>query len=127
MTTSHIPNDLGHFTGGGETHRWSVLTPMRMSEGVKYLVESAECFWLLDIIASYQSNRKMRATCGHIQFWHLVKKGERGAEVYVQADSDQPKLITQSIEFTDFPFTAEHKDIQLWVSEEGLIFLPSEY
>lgn len=50
--------DLDHFTGTECYYRY--LCGLRLTDGVKYLADEGGAYWLLDIIASYQPDAKIR-------------------------------------------------------------------
>ena len=100
-------NHYRHFTG------------LKYTDGVKFMAEVGEAYWLIDAIASYQAGLKdpiLKA----FQLWELVVTNG-SAVLTARPDSDQEPVITQEIPYTDFPF-----DIKLWVSS-GVLLLPSEY
>ena len=91
-----------------------------LTDGTKFLAEQAQCFWLLDAIAS-----------------HLVKTYDdcfavarllvnESSAVLTLDDGNDAVFATQKIEFTDFPI----QEIKLYCSFDGqhwVIMLPSEY
>ena len=119
LTREAIEEGLPQFTGTEHYHRhqsWLLLT-----DGAKWLAESAECYWLYDIIASV---RPILA-----KDWFAVVKltvKDQQGDVTVE-DGNDNVLYTQHIEYTDFPLP----EIRLYVAdaEEGtkVIMLPSEY
>ena len=94
------------------------------TEGVKYLAEEAGAYWLIDVVASYQNERVITQNPDlvHFQLWELAVHEDKSATVTMRADSDQPAIVTQEIEFTDFPL--DH--VTLYVCG-GMLLLPSEY
>ena len=61
-----------------------------------------------------------------IQFWKLAVDGDKSATLTAVADSGEPPLIRQAIEFTDFPLA----EIDLYCVFDGThstLTLPSEY
>ena len=126
-TAEQISNALLHFTGTECYYRyWIGLT--HLTDGVKFLADNANCYWLLDAIGSYQSELAKHADdrlrC--MQFWKLKVNADRTAVLACNADSDVPPAVTQEIELTDFPLP----EIDIWVGiEEGrrIALLPSEY
>ncbi len=64
--------NFGQFSMGTENYyRHSLVPNFLFTDGVKYLAENAECFWLIDIIASYQAMAKKDEALQAMQFWHL--------------------------------------------------------
>lgn len=92
--------------------------------GVIQLAEAAGCYWLLDIIGSYQSSRKLDKS---FQVWTLEvyddekAKKEKCAAI-VRGFNDQELIIKQKIGFTDFPL----EKLKLYLMD-GVILLPSEH
>ncbi len=65
------------------------------TDGVRAIAETAEAFWLLDAIFSYRRKEQF-------QLWVLnVVDGK--AILTMQEDSDLEPVVTQEINFTDFP------------------------
>jgi len=92
--------------------------------GVIQLAEAAGCYWLLDIISSYQSSQKLDKA---FQVWTLevfdeeTAKKEKSAAI-VRGCNDTELVIKQKIPFTDFPL----EKLKLYLMD-GVILLPSEY
>jgi hypothetical protein len=101
------------------------------TDGIEFLAENAEAFWLIDLIASYQTDPKV--CCEPFQVWTLELRPEGGAIVYVQRDSGEPHIVEQKLDFTDFP---EHlgPKFELWAEQGSIdarntvtvLMLPSE-
>ena len=132
-TAAEITEGINQFTGTEQLHRFSVLFPkVLLSDGVKWLCENADCFWLADAIASHQPEALKDPMLQDMQFWtlttgeKLTKGRDRSATLICERDTDDV-AIKQKIEYTDFPLPS----IKLYVgpSIEGcvLIYLPSEY
>jgi len=108
---------------------------LRFTEGVHHLLteiagvvrENGErcngAFWFLDAISSHQP--AATKTCDGFQLWTLEVANDGngpGATLTCRADSDQPAVITQEIEYTDFPLPR----VTLYVID-GVALLPGEY
>ena len=106
-------SDLAQFTCTENYYRHPF--GITYTDGVKFMAEKAEAYWLIDAIASYQSKEPF-------QLWELAVKDDRSAVLTARTDSDQDPFITQEIPYTDFPM----ERITLWVSD-GVLLLPSEY
>jgi len=115
--------ELTQFTGTQAYHRWSALFPrFVLTDGSLYLAEKAGAFWLMDVIASHQYKRLLRAN--PLQVWTLKVKNYEGRVVCT--DGDGRVLTRQAIPFTDFPL----HEIQLYAVDDGqyrVIMLPSEF
>ena len=87
---------------------------LQYTDGVKILAESADCYWLIDAIASYHRTEPF-------QVWKL-KVNEKSAVLTMKEDTDCPIIVKQEIEYTDFPLD----NMTLWLID-GVLILPSEY
>lgn len=108
--------DLRQFTG--TENYWRHWLGFNYTDGVKYLAEKGEAYWLLDAIGSYQP--KVRNI--PFQLWTLKVKEDKSAVLEMREDSGQPVKIRQEIPFTDFPL----EEIKLYLID-GILLLPSEY
>lgn len=118
--------DLRQFSGGEERYRHALLGDrFTYTEGVKFLAEQAGAYWLIDAIASYQLDRRIRgdAMLRDFQLWTL-RLHNGGAILALTRDSGfaEPTVIEQFIEYTDFPLAK----VRLYV-ENGVLLLPSEH
>ena len=82
------------------------------------VAEAAGCFWLLDIIGSYQKDKQLDP---HFQVWTLVVNLEDSTAA-VNGFNDKTPVISQDIPYTDFPLDA----LKLFLMD-GVILLPSEH
>jgi len=96
------------------------------TDGIRELCHSAESFWLIDLIGSYQRKCNKHNDLQHFQIWLLkVKDGE--ADIYCFADSVNGKLdpinalIHQHIPYTTFPVS----EVKLYL-ENGCLMFPTE-
>ena len=104
--------DLEQFTGTEQYYKhWLGIN---YTDGVKYLADRAGAYWLIDLIVSYRRKEPF-------QIWRLEKK-DKGWLATMQEDSDQPVLVRQEIEYSDFPLDK----IELWLID-GVLLLKSEY
>ena len=87
------------------------------TDGVRALVNMFECYWLLDIIVSYQPQLRSE----DFQVWTLGVNGDRSA-VVLCCDGNDKILKSQEIPFTDFKAT----EATIWV-EGDVMLLPSEH
>lgn len=100
-------------------HRFSPFPDYPViTDGVLLLAEAAGCFWLLDVIGSHQSNRKLDKS---FQVWKLTVDTKNDSAV-VQGYNDMTLVVTQKIPYTDFPL----EGLKLYLID-GVILLPSEY
>jgi hypothetical protein len=117
-TAEELIADLEQFTGSEVVNRhW--LGVLRYTEGVKYLAEKAQCYWLLDAIGSYQGQLQSNPQLRDFQVWRLVITG-KAATLICEEDSDK-EVLRQRIPYTDFPLP----EITLYLAQKVLM-LPSE-
>ena len=112
--------DLVQFCG---TDNWWKHWTGRLTftDGVKFLAEKAGAFWLIDLVASYQTARLRQE---EFQIWTLTvdRNGTPRAVATCQTDTNEPPLVRQEIDHTDFPLPS----IKLWLVGRVLM-LPNEY
>ncbi len=73
------------------------------TEGVKGLAEIADCYWLIDAIASYQWQPLTKTEAmWDKQIWNLTVSNN-SAVLTCQAYNSDEECIRQEIEYTDFP------------------------
>ena len=110
---------LNHFTGTGNYYRLN--RKCLITEGAKYLADTAGAYWLLEVAASYLIE------LGTADWFVLVRLRVQDftAELTVE-DGNGSVRARKHISFTDFP-----RDEQLlyacWDGENWVIMLPSEY
>lgn len=127
MSAEDIEESLGQFSGTTQWFKWSALFPRDLlTDGTQFLAEAAQCYWLMDVIASAQIVDKVKKQ--DFQVWHIrVHHGHplppkpwpgpgeelqecSGRYAWVWAtdgrgsnDTDPRLLYIQLIPFTDFP------------------------
>lgn len=113
-------NDLNQFCGSDQLHaHW--LRAFVFTDGVKYLADKGNAYWLLDTIASHQpALLRQNPMLADFQSWKLTVTDRKGI-LYCGVDGD--KLVeVQKIPFTDFPLP----QVQLFLIDK-ILLLPSEY
>jgi hypothetical protein len=97
------------------------LRRITFTDGVHFLAEKAGAYWLIDLIAPHKNRRLSNE---EFQIWTFTVNRDKPpmAVATCQADTDEPVLRRQRIEYTDFPLPA----IKLWLVD-GVLMLPSEY
>lgn len=108
--------DLHLYTGSEQYHKLSAFAKFICTDGVKYVAETADAYWLVDAIASYQSKLKNTP----FQHWKLTLKGA-GCVLTCDNGNDSKAIITQKISYTDFP-----QDIEMYLTDNVLL-LTGEY
>jgi hypothetical protein len=123
MTSEELQSQLAGFYGSENSYYRSTPILIYYTDGIKWLQKNANCYWLTNLIASYQTTEFKKAN--NRQFWKLVVTDS--SAILTCDDGNGNISITRSIEYTDFPLP----NLSIWVEiqEEGRIFiyLPSEY
>ncbi|MEA5573466.1 DUF6876 family protein [Calothrix sp. UHCC 0171] len=118
-TPQQISSELKQFTGS--TVLYKHWLGFKYTEGIKYLADETNCYWLLDAIFSHQTKQFLsNPNLREFQIWHLRVENNSGI-LTCEWDTNQ-EVLRQEIEYTDFPLDR----IKLYLAEEVLI-LPSEY
>jgi hypothetical protein len=112
--------DTSQFTGSTRWFRHMLLRNFLYTEGVQYVAEQAGAYWLIDLIASYQTDPKIKAE--DFQVWRLRKKPDDSASVTMTDGNTEKPIVEQQIELTDFP----DDYMEMWV-EGNVLLLPSEH
>lgn len=135
--------DLSGFIG--TTQYWSSGNPLHQflyTDGMRHVVKEYEAYWILDLIASWQLDPKIRkdAMLQEIQFWKLEVIDDHSAIMRCERDRGDT-AITQAIPYTDFPICNIMFYLQnIWcywnhkkamgkrgTQDYGVLMLPSEY
>jgi hypothetical protein len=113
-----ITAEFKHFTGSELIYKhWLGI---QYTEGVKYLADAAEAYWLIDAIASYQTKKFLsNSKLQDLQIWRLLVENQSGTLI-CEWDTDQ-EVLRQEIEYTDFPLATT----KLYLVQKVLM-LPSE-
>jgi len=126
MSVEEIQSGLAQFYGTEGYHRLSPFHgPLVVTDGVAWLCEKAECFWLLDEIAMAQPKCMKDRMLREHQFWTLRVNPDKSATLICERDSGNV-FSTKEIPFSDFPMA----EVKIWVEpgERYLVaLLPSEH
>lgn len=123
MEPNELRNALSQFTGTENWYRHGIMRSMLMTDGVKFLADTAGAHWLTDIVASWQLKPKVRREL--FQVWKLlVRQGDAplsyeidgGKKRYVSTEhkavvimtdgNSNTPVVTQNVSYTDFPLDA---------------------
>ena len=105
----------------GTTGYYRISRRHLLTDGTKYLAEAAECFWMMDAIASHLCEIGT-------EDWFVAVRVQvtEGRAVMIYEDGNGREHARQEIPYTDFPLNS----ITLyacWDGEHWVIMLPSEY
>ena len=110
---------LAQFTGIAQY--WRVARQFVITDGVKYLVENAYCFWLIDAVISHLLEIVT------LDWFVLVRTEVSGASaVMIYEDGNGAEYARQAIPYTDLQLPSVNL-YAVWDSERWVIMLPSEY
>jgi hypothetical protein len=110
-----IESGLSQCTGTEDYWKNDALC-FRYTDGVRFMWESCEAYWLLIAISSYRRNEPF-------QVWELKRNTENsGAVLTMKEDTNEPELVKQKIPLTNFPL----QEIKFFLID-GILLLTSEY
>ena len=103
MSVAISEYELSQFTGTEKYYRhWTMRKSFAYTEGIHYLVKNGAA-WLVDVITSHQMNPKLKkGDLREFQLWELKVQNNKGV-VTCKSDDGKKPVITQNIEYTDFP------------------------
>ena len=112
--------DLDQFYGSATFTRWTPLYNDVLTEGCKYVAETANAYWLFDTISSHLPELDEDMVVS------VLTVKDDSATLALTDGNDDP-LHLQTIEFTDFP----EGQIVIWSTKNELgahtHMLPREY
>jgi len=122
MNATEIQNGLAGFYGTEQYHRLTIFGGLKATDGVAWLAQNAECFWLMDEIGIAQRHAKIRSNpdLQEMQVWKLTVKDK--SAVLVCEDGNDNVVLKKRIDYTDFPLS----EITIWV-EGDVMLLPQEH
>lgn len=123
MEAIQVKRTLKEFHGTSQYHKH--LYPGRpailITDGCKFIRDSLDAYWLFDAILSYQ--RDLHAKHIGFQIWELKQlRSDLSWVLTCREDKGQKPIVTQSIEYSDFPL----EYIKIWLIDK-VALLPSEY
>ena len=123
--TKQLPDDLDKFIGSTQffRHPFGVI----FTEGFHYLANECGAFWVIDVVASYQNSPKLRHE--GFQLWRIERDPQNtdGCIVTCRSDTDEPNLVRQLIEYTDFPLNEPFEFYAVSNGDVPVVMLKSEY
>ena len=127
MDEIDLKNALAEYSGSQQFFRVSAFARNSVvTEGVKFLADEAQCYWLLDMVVSH-----LPAVIAADETFAVVtlKRNTEGSGAVFQIVDDVPANVVyarQEIEFTTFPLPS----IKLYLqtdTEHWTLMLPGEY
>ncbi len=122
MNTYEIKRALRQFTGTESYHKhlFPGKSPILLTDGCDFIRNECKAWWLFDAILSYQCEKILR----NVNF-QIIELRQNMKDLSwlltIHEDSNLKPLISQRIEFSDFPLDY----LKLYVIQ-GIVLLPSE-
>jgi hypothetical protein len=113
LKAQEIETGLAQHYGSENLYKNRILK-FNYTEGVKYMWESCEAYWLLIAISSHNRHEPF-------QVWQLEVEDHK-AVLTMKEDTNEPLKVIQEIPYTDFPLN----EIKLYLID-GILLLTSEY
>lgn len=119
FTKELTQSDLDQFCGSEHYYFLPLFPACNYTDGVKFLAERGNAYWLLDLIFSAQISEKVRGE--EFQSWHIDIKPNTHEGIVTATDGKGKVIYMQKLPYTDFPF-----NLKLFYTNNVLL-LPSEY
>ncbi|MCT7953588.1 hypothetical protein NG798_27710 [Ancylothrix sp. C2] len=122
LSVEEIQKTLPHFSSTENYYR-HILGGFNYTDGVRYVAQSCEAYWLIDAIASYQLKRPL-INSEDLQKFQILKlqvNENKSATLTLERDTDQ-RVFSQYLPYTDFPLP----EIKFYLADKVLL-LPTEY
>ena len=122
MEDKQLLNELEKFYGT-ENYYTSTFKKLLLTDGVHFLREAANCYWLIDVVESVQHLKKVKDNSSFI-VWKIEKHDTGRATVTGWNDTPHKSelLYMQELVYTDFPL----KEFEFYQCGNVLL-LKSEY
>lgn len=124
MEQNEILSELSNFTGTEQYYKASNLYNLNLTEGIQYLRNKLNCFWLIDIVGSVQHLSKIKENKEFI-IWKIKVNKDKSFIVSAYRDSPFIKenlLYEQKGTYTDFKL----KEFEFY-QEYNILLLKSEH
>lgn len=110
LSPEELQAGLAQFTGTETWYRYRLgqVILAYYTDGIKYLADHAECYWLLTEIVVAQT--EVNISTEPFQVWNLRIDENHRATLCCE-DGNNTILLTKAIPFTDFPL----REIDIWV------------
>ena len=122
LNMNNLSQELNQFTGSFHYYQ-STFGRLKLTDGIQYLRNIADCYWLIDIVESVQHFKRIKLNKRFI-VWRIDVKDNK--TFIVTAWNDTPyqsnKLYSQEGEYTDFPL-----DSFEFYQCNDVVLLKSEY
>ena len=118
--TTELQRALAQFTGTEKYYRF--YPKVVLTDGAKYLADTAGCYWLMDLYASH-----LASVDPDVESFTCLKLIKRGTSADIAIEDGNTQLLAQQhIEYTDFPLE-NFMFYAVWAGEFWVLMLQSEY
>lgn len=118
MNTNELQINLSQFIGTEKYYR--ITHRHLLTDGTKYLAENAQCFWLMDAIASHLPKQ-------YDDYFAVANLTVKNSSAQLTLDDGNGNVFAQQfIEYTDFPLS----ELKLYCAFDGeywIVMLTNEY
>lgn len=112
--------DLNQFTGGTSTWwRNPLYRNYTYTDGVKYIAEQTQSYWLIDYIFSSQHSKELKGQPFQVWKWTAT---DDNTGFFIVEDGNKNLVAKYDLHFTDFP----EGSVTLWFTD-NVLQLPNEY
>jgi len=118
LSREELLEQLPYFTGTENYWKHPLYNKSVYTDGVKFIAEKAEAYWLLEHILANQTLPVLKGE--EFQVWKIMVS-ESKATITVE-DGDKNIFKRFDIPYTDFPL----EEFSIWV-EGNVLLLPSEH
>ena len=119
MNTHELQTNLSHFTGTENYYR--VMPRLVITDGVQYLANQANSYWLVSLIYSHLMSNAIYSEFVVAR----LTVSEKTADLVLDDGNDQV-ISRQRIDYTDFPLD-EISIYCCYQQQDWILLLPSEY
>ena len=117
---AYLKSELRNYCGTQTWFRHPLFRKYLYTEGIQFLAEMGECYWLIDLIFGFQIGQQAVRDEG-FQLWELKVTENKGATL--TCDNGNGEIVfTHNLTFTTFPMDS----IRLYFSDNVLL-LTSEW
>lgn len=95
-----IIKELKNFSGT-ENYYLSSFKTLKLTDGMNFLRNKLNCFWLIDVVESVQHLKKIKEN-NHFILWTIKVNEDKTAIIKALDDSKGKILYSQKLEYTDF-------------------------
>lgn len=130
LTPEQIEEELTKFNNGTSHYYRNVAWSKNVhTDGVHWIAEVCQAYWLIDAIEAWQTKAKVRKE--EFQVWKLQVQDDKSALLICEdGHEDSPEVCRQRIPYTDFPlkeikFYFEYGSLDM-VNPCMILMLPDE-